>query len=726
VDLGLVEMSGALFSPLWFRVSALRPLLRASVSVQRQLHRGERWYQLADSGAGRRHRLNEAAYRFVGRLDGAQTTGQVWDALVAEFGDAALTQDEAIRVLGQLNTAGLLQCELTPDIERLFRQYRQHVRRRRWLELNPLAVRVRLFNPTRLLTAFDPWLRYLFQPLTLVLWLAVVLPALVAAAHYWPELSAFATAHMDTPRYLLIAWIVYPLIKAVHELGHALAVRRWGGQVQDVGFTLFVLVPAPYVDASAASAFKRRSQRALVSGIGIMVELFIAAIALWVWANVQPGWVRDIAFVVMVIGAVSTILLNGNPLLRFDGYHVLCDVFDLPNLDMRSRAWWSNLLQRRVFLMDVPPLPLAPGERKWMLWYAPLAWLYRLYIGMLMALWVGVKSVLLGVAVALGVAVMMIAVPLVALVRSVTQTAQGAERRRSLRIVWTIASVVLALLVLLPLPYSTVAQAVVWLPEKAEVRAETEGFVRELRVRDGDVVKPGQLLAVLEDPALRAKQAEAHSRMMGLRVQYFNTLQGDRSNAQNFSQALAHAETELAHYETRLTQLEIRSRLAGRMAITRQDDLPGQFLKKGQMLGHVVAPGEVVVRAVVADEDAALVRQRARGAAVWLDERPGRSLPAQVRRDVPAASFKLPSAGLSDVNGGSVATDPADTEHLRTLLPIFTVDVALAEQAENRIERIERIGGRAWVRFDFGAEPLAFQWTRSLGQLLLKHFEKAV
>ncbi len=722
-------MSGALFSPLWFRVSALRPLLRAGVRVQRQLHRGERWYQLADAGSGRRHRLNEAAYRFVGRLNGEQTTGQVWDALVAEFGDAALTQDEAIRVLGQLNTAGLLQCELTPDIERLFRQYRQHVRRRRWLALNPLAVRVRLFDPTRYLTAFDPWLPRLFQPLTFMLWLAVVLPALVAAAHYWPELSAFAATHLDTPHYLLIAWIVYPLIKAVHELGHALAVRRWGGQVQDVGFTLFVLVPAPYVDASAASGFKRRSQRALVSGIGIMVELFIAAIALWVWVNVQPGWVRDTAFVVMVIGAVSTVLLNGNPLLRFDGYHVLCDVFDLPNLDMRSRAWWSHLLQRRVFGIDAPAQPLAPGEQKWMLGYAPLALLYRMYIGVLMTLWVGAKSVLLGAAVALGMIIVMIVAPLAALVRSVTQTVRDAARRRSLRILWAIASVVFAVLVLLPLPYGTVAQAVVWLPEKAEVRAETEGFVRELRVRDGDVVQPGQLLALLDDPALLAKQAEARSRLAALRVQYFNTFQGDRSQVQNFSQALTHAETELTHFDARLAQLEVRSRLAGRMALTRQDDLPGQFLKKGQMLGHVVAPGEVVVRAVVADEDAALVRQRARAATVWLDERPGRSLPAAVRRDVPAAGFKLPSAGLADVNGGSMATDPADSEHLRTLLPVFTVDVALAGQSLDpleRIERIERIGGRAWVRFDFGAEPLAFQWARSLGQLLLKHFEKSV
>ena len=717
-------MSGALLSPLWYRVSALRPRLRASVQVRRQLHREQLWYQLADTGTGRRHRMNAAAYQFIGHLDGERTAGEVWDALVTQTGDTALTQDDAIRVLGQLNMAGLLQCELTPDIERLFRQYRQQVRRRRWLELNPLAVRVRLFNPTRLLTAFDPWLKRLFQPFTFAVWLAVILPALLLAAHHWPALSAFAAAHLESPRYLLIGWCAYPLIKAIHELGHALAVRRWGGEVKDVGFTLFVLVPAPYVDASAASGFTSRSQRAIVSGVGIMVELFIAALAFYVWLNVQAGWVSDIAFVVMLIASVSTVLFNGNPLLRFDGYHLLCDVADLPNLDTRSRAWWSNLLQRRVFGMDAPAPPVAAGERKWLLFYAPLALIYRIYIGLLIALWISVKSVLLGLLVALAAVILLLLVPLHALVRTITQSAQGAQRQRSLRRLWIVSAAVLLLIAVVPLPYGTVSEAVVWLPEQAEVRAQTDGFVRDLRVRDGDAVNPGQVLAVLDDPVLLAKQAEAHSRLLGLRVQYFNTLQSDRLQAQNFSEALAHAEAEITHIDTRIAQLEMRSQLAGRMVITRQDDLPGTFLKRGQPLGYVFAPGAVVVRAVVADEDAALVRLRTRGATVWLDERPGALISGRVTRDVPAATFKLPSAALADQNGGSVPTDPADNDHLRTLQPVFTVDVTLSEYATEHA--IERIGGRAWVRFDFGFEPLALQWARAAGQLLLKHFEKAV
>jgi putative peptide zinc metalloprotease protein len=724
--MGMVGMStsdtagGTLFSPLWYRVAALRPRLRANARVQRQVHRDQIWFQLIDAVTGRRHRVNEAAYRFIGRLDGQRTTGAVWDALLAEFGDAVLTQDDAIRVLGQLNSAGLLQCELTPDIERLFRQYRRRARRRRWMELNPLAVRVRVFNPTRLLAVFDPWLTRLFHPAMLALWLAVVLPALLLALHHWPELSAFAAAHVDTPRYLAIAWFAFPLIKAVHELGHALAVRRWGGDVHDVGFTLFVLVPAPYVDASAASGFPRRSQRALVSGIGIMVELFIAALALYLWLNVQSGWVRDISFVVMLIAAVSTLLFNGNPLLRFDGYHLLCDALDLPNLDTRSRAWWTSELQRRVFRMDVPSLQLAAGERKWMLLYAPLALLYRLYLGVLIALWAGTKSILLGFAIAAAVIFMLAIMPLAALVQSISHSVQGAQHQRAMRILWTLAGVVLAVTLLLPLPYGAVSQGVVWLPEHAEVRAQTDGFVSEIRVRDGDPVVAGQVLAVLDDPELLAKQAEIYSRRLSLRVQYFNVMQTDRVLAQNFFQALAHAETEAQHIDARIAQLEIRSEMAGRMVITRQDDIPGTFLKRGKSLGYVFAPGEVLVRAVVADEDAALVRQRSRGAAVWLDEKPGASLRGQVRRDVPAAAFKLPSAVLADRNGGSVMTDPADTEHLRTLQPVFTVDVALPQHA------LERIGGRAWVRFDFGPEPLAFQWAHTLGQILLKHFEKAV
>lgn len=305
------------------------------------------------------------------------------------------------------------------------------------------------------------------------------------------------------------------------------------------------------------------------------------------------------------------------------------------------------------------------------------------------------------------------------MVSAVTQTPDARTRGRSLRILWVGGALLFAVLTLLPLPYGAVAPAVVWLPEQAELRAQTDGFVRALSVRDDESIQAGQVVAWLDDPDLAAKQAEAQSRLAALRVQYFHVMQTDRVQAQNYAKALEHAQKEAGHYDTRIAQLELRGGRAGRVVLTREQDLAGVYLKKGQALGHVFAPGDMLVRAVVADDDAALVRDRARGASVWLTEQPGKPMAGRVLRDVPAASFKLPDAGLSERNGGVVATDPADSENLRTLQPFFTVDVALHEQA------LERIGGRAWVRFDLGWSPLATQWAHALRRLLLKHVEKA-
>ncbi|MDB5839855.1 MAG: hypothetical protein JWQ23_1807 [Herminiimonas sp.] len=706
----------ALFSPYWYRVAHLRPRLRAQVQVQRQKHRDQVWHQLADASSGRRHRLNQEAWRFVGCLDGRLTVGEVWDAIAHSHGDQALTQDEAIRVLEQLSSAELLQCDLPPDIEALFRQKDKRVRRQRWAALNPFSLRVRLFDPTRFLNRFDPLLPRLFSRTALVLWLMLVIPALLTAARYWPEMKAFGLAHADSPRFLLIAWFAYPLIKALHEAGHALAVRRWGGEVHNVGFTVFVLVPVPYVDASAASGFVQRSRRAVVSAIGIMIELLIAALALYVWANVQPGPVRDAAFVVMLIAGLSTIVFNGNPLLRFDGYFLLCDLIDVPNLDQRSRTWWVTFFQRSLFGADVPALPLAAGERKWMVLYAPLAWGFRLSLGIQMMLWGAGKSAVLGLLFAIAFVAFMLIGPMRVIGRLGMRLLRSGERPRTrLAVAAATAALVLAA-GLLPLPFGTTAQAVVWLPEQAQVRAGTEGVVREVRVRDGDAISAGQILAVLEDPDLLARQAEAGSRLSALRTEQYGALRNSRSQALGMEQAIAHAEAEVARLEERAAQLTIRSDVTGRMVIVRQDDLPGAFLRKGALLGYVMAPGAPMVRAVVPHADAALVRERTRSVSVRLDDNANVAVTALLRRDVPAASLKLPSAALSDRNGGAVVTDPADNEHLRTLEPFFMFDLDLPET------QLQRIGGRAWAYFDFGRSPLVSQWTHSLRQLLIQHF----
>jgi putative peptide zinc metalloprotease protein len=710
-------VAASLFSAQWYRVARVRPRLRAQVRVQRQRWRDQCWFLLSDSATGRQHRINESAYQFVGRCDGQRTVQEVWNALLEARPDDAPTQDEVLRLLGQLSEMELLQSERAAAAETLMRRRVDRRRRRRRSMLNPFAFRLPLGDPTHWLEHLDPLAHALFRPMVFWLWLLGMLAAVLLAGIEWPALRNHAAQQSLGLGTLALAGLIYPAMKALHELGHALAVRRWGGEVREIGIGLLFLVPAPYVDASAATAFSRRSQRAMVGAIGVMVELTLAALGLCVWQLAQPGMVRDAAFAVLFIGSASTLLFNGNPLLRFDAYHVMCDLFDVPNLAERSGAWWGQHLGRVLLGGRVESPEHAASERKWLWSYAPLSLAYRAVLSLTLVLWLGGQWLLLGLVALLYVTVTVLLQPLIGWARQAQATAQpGSDLARlRLRLALVVAGALAALLVV-PLPYSTVAPAVVWLPEKAQVRPEVDGFVVELPMADGAQVKPGDLLVRLENTELLSQREQLASQLEGLRVEHYQQLLRDPNAAQNLTLDLERVQAELQRADERIARLQVRAEVAGMLVMPRQADLAGVYLRHGQMLGHVLAPGALRVRAAVAESDAYLVRHRLRSVEVRLADAPEQVLPALHSGDVPAATHQLPSAALADHGGGPYAIDPEDKDRLRTLQPLFLVDLTLVGHA------LERVGGRAWVRFDHGSQPLAFQAYRRATQLFLRHF----
>ncbi|MFO7541826.1 MAG: biotin/lipoyl-binding protein [Thiobacillus sp.] len=713
--------SDSLFSPNWFRVAQLHPQLGGHVQVRRQPSRDALWYVFTDTATGRQHRLNDIAYQFAGRCTGRLTTNEIWEALLGKLGDHAPSQEEILHLIGQLSEAGMLQVDKLSDVETLFERHDERASKQRRSALNPLFFRINLFNPDTLLRRLDGVAQQLFRTRILVLWSLIVGLALFSAIGHWSELRAHAATYLLTPRYLVLMWLCFPLIKAVHELAHGLAVRRWGGEVTQMGIALLVLVPAPFVDASAASAFRPTYQRVMVSAAGIMTELLIAALALLVWLNIESGLLRDIAFIFAFIGSVSTVLFNGNPLLRFDGYYVMSDALNLPNLSPRSNRYWLYLVQR--YLLKLPgvqsPEP-SRGERVWLLLYAPLSWLYKLFIGMIITFWVASKSFFLGLAAGLFLLYTTLAKPLYKVLRfAFSSPVLGAQRLRTRLITAGAAAFVILLTGIVPMPTTTVAEGVVWLPDRAQLRAETGGFIVSLAARDGERVQPGQLIAVLEDPALEASRRELQGKLDGLRAEHYQTFLSDPFKARNADEAMRPVAAELARVNERLAQLEVRAQITGRLVMPRQQDLPGTYMKQGALLGYVFSPEQVRVRAVVDEHDIALVRGRTRDVGVMLADHPAQVLRAGLTRETPAATQTLPSAALGDRAGGSRITDPTDKEGVKTLEPVFLVDLTLPPDATRRV------GGRAWVHFDHGAEPLVVKWTRRVQQLFLKHFSAA-
>lgn len=712
-------MRESLFSPLWYRVAEQRPRLGPDVAVRQQHNRGEPWYVLAATASGRQCRINHVAYQLVGRFDGQYTVQQLWDALLQDLQDQAPTQDEVIQTLARLAEQGMLDYGGTPDPAAQLRRREQRMAQRRRGNMNPLAFRVPLGDPSALLRRLDGLGPMLFHPTAALAWLAVVVLAALVAAANWPVLSAHAADSLATPRYLFLAWLVFPFIKALHELGHALAVRHWGGEVHEAGISLFVLTPAPYVDASASAGFARRRQRAAVAAMGIMVELALAALALALWLNLQPGLARDLAFVAMFVASVSTLLFNANPLLNFDGYYILCDALDLPNLGTRSRRFWLVLLQRAVFGTGrVPPMEVAPGEAGWLLAYAPLSQLCRIFLGGAIVLWIGHHSVALGAISAVYVVFGALVMPLWRTVRGVLAAAPTVARTwRERGVLGATALGAVLLVFVLPLPFRTAASGVVWMPEQAHARADSEGFIGSFAAQDGQPVQTGQLLATLLDPDLSARRAKLDGELVQLRSERFDAMLSDGIRARNLQEEMERVQGELLRADERLAQLEVRSKAAGMLVMPRQADLLGSFVKRGTTLGHVLDRAEVGVRVAVPERDAALIRQGHVGVQVRLAEAAGRTLAAELVRDVPAAGFELPAAALGSRGGGPYPTDPADERGLRSLEPVVLIDLFLPARA------LERVGGRAWVLFDHGAQPLAVQAYRRLRQLFLQHFD---
>lgn len=713
-------MAQSLFSPAWYRVAALKPKLRAHARVHRHQYRGETWYVLQDLSSERFHRFSPAAYLIIGLMDGEATVQQIWERALAQLGDDAVSQDEVIQLLGQLHAADVMLCDVPPDTAEVFRrrERQEHSRLAKRL-LSVFAWQIPLYDPDRLLDRMLPFVRPLLGWAGLALWCLVVGTAVVLAGAHWRELSENVLDRVLLPENLLMMWVVFPVLKLAHELGHALVVKSRGGEVHEMGVMILVLTPVPYVDASAAWAMRSKWQRIAVGAAGMMVELFIASIALLLWLAAEPGTFRALLYNVMLIAGVSTVLFNANPLLRFDGYYMLTDALEIPNLRQRGTQYLAYLAERYLLgRREAEPPHAAPGERAWFVGWSLASFAYRLFIVVAILIFLGEYSLLLGVIFALFTAAAWFLIPMAKIGNYLLNSPNLRRGRpRALAAAGAVALGVAGLLFVVPLPHRTLAQGVVWLPEESFARAGADGFVDKVVAAPGSWVKPGDMLIETSDPLLATELKVLEARIAELDARYREQAAVDRVRAEIVEEERRFALQNLERARERAAELAIRSRTEGTFVLARAPDLPGRYVRQGDLLAHVVKPEAIIVRAVVSQQDIDLVRNATRGVEVRLVEHLAYPLRASVRRVVPSASEQLPSAALGTQGGGPVAVDPADREGRRSIQRYFQVDVALPPT-----DRPLHVGSRAYLRFDHGWAPVGVQWYRRARQLFLSRF----
>lgn len=721
-------MQQNIFSPYWYRVASLVPRLRKHVQLHRHEYRGQTWYVLQDHSSGRFHRFSTAAYHLIGLMDGRHDMDQIWKHASQSLAEDSLTQGNAIQLLAQLYKADALITDVSPDTQELFR--RQHTSQRR-LKLqkwkSPLSIRVPLIDPDRFIVATLPLVRKLFSVWGLLFWLLVVGSSVVTAFTHWPELTENLVDRVLAGQNILILLLTFPLVKLVHEFGHAYAARVQGGEIHEMGIMFLILMPIPYVDATSSTAFASRWQRALVASAGMLTELFVASIALQIWLNVEPGFISAVMYNIMIIAGVSTLLFNANPLIRFDGYYILVDLIEIPNLGTRSTRYLGYLIQKYLFGVEGIKSPAnAPGERGWFLAYGVASFIYRLFLITFIVFLLVDQYFVIGIILAIWAVVMMAIMPVYKQVKFlVTNKRLNGKRTRAIAISMAFIAL-LAGIALVPVQLATIVEGVVWADQEARVRMDSQGFVEQVLVSNGQPVVSGQVIIVSKNYEMEANLKRLLAQLAQLRAQYDavssgERLQRDRIQADLAREQIVATEARLEKVKGQIDKLLIRSPADGTFVAFNKNSLLGRFLQRGEVLGFVARSNRATVRVLVPQNRIHLVRQQTESVTVRAADQISQELNARVSREVPHASQDLPSAALSFEGGGEIATNPnqrgAGNGKLSAFQRWFQLDIEI-DRAEDEIG----LGERVYARFMHGDERLGVQIYRAIRQVFLSKF----
>jgi len=705
------------FSEHWHRVAGQRVALRTGVRVQPQWFRGEKWFVMHEPFNNQFHRVTPAAWHFIARLDGRDTVETAWKETLAMDGDDAPGQEEAIQLLAQLYQVNFLRGEIAADSALLFQRYRKRRQREtRSVLANLMFPQIPLFDPDRWLVRLLPLAHVMFSRMGAIVWALVIAWGIKTAFDHAPEF-ADQSRNVLAPGNLLPLYATLFCIKAIHEAGHALACRRFGAAVHRVGVSLVFFTPLPYVDATGSWAFQNRWHRIVVSMAGIYTEFFTAALAVFVWAGTSSGPLHAAAFNAMFLASVTTLLFNANPLLRYDGYYILSDLLEIPNLNTRSNAMLRHLAEHHLLGVQQSANPAHTTGEAWLLTvYGIASALYRivLFSGIL---WIiSGKWLLLGALLATVCVVKWLIVPPIRYIKYLAKSpALARSRPRAIAVSLAATALLLALLCAVPFPDHFRAPGMLEAAQFSQVFAQSSGVVDDVVVKSGSAVRAGQLLARLRNRELDLELEAAEAGRAQTLAEQERALSEHPEEVEPLQIRLDADQKEIARLDGQIAALEIKAPAAGLWFSQHLDNAKGQWLLRGQEIGYLIQPDAWNFRAVVPQSQSrALFAEELRSAEIRFPGAAAIAIPVESFRIIPAKQQILPSAALGWQGKGPLEVDARQPDGIHAVEPFFEVRAVLARGGEDLL----RQGRTGFIRFTLPPRPIGAQLWRRLGQLL--------
>ena len=674
-----------------FEFSQARLRLKDSLRFTMRQSGGGITYLVEDDVTGRFFRVGLAQYTFMTMLDGNRTVSTALMKTATLLREHAIDENEAANLCKWAIESGLVESETGNSAARRHEQHEQQQKQKMVSYLNPMMIRIPLFNPDTLVSTISRFTNFLISPLGAAIWLAVVIFGFFQLLSNWDEFFLNRVSSFSAEDFIWIAltWVV---LKLIHELAHSLVCKKYGGRVASCGILILLMIPMPFVDVTSSWRFDNKWKRILTSAAGMLSEVFMAAIACYVWVSSGPGPIQYHAGNVIIAASLHTLLFNINPLMRFDGYYMLADWLEIPNLSPSGRQWLKGVFTWMYFGKKAAPLKETGFRGLAVRIYGVLAmlWFFTIAIGLSLAASGLIEG--FGLIVALIGIVMWVGIPLLKLCKYVAVGTDTDKPNRP----WFAMAMLLTVCLVGGFLYACPSPSVVSAPIVIEyellsvVRSNASGFVKSIHVVDGQMVDEGELLVTLENPEL---EQELKSLLIDIEISKLRT--NSLYNQEKISEVQLEKETLIslikrkAELEQQVNDLVIYAPQTGEVLARDLHVSTGKHFTPGTEILSIGQPGEIQAVALTKQTDIDWVSANPEAEVdllIWGRDKDS-LIPGKISLINPRARDDLPHEAFSASVGGPLAVVPRqqvegkseDEQDVMLTQPRVPVEIALTE-----------------------------------------------
>ena len=677
------------------RVLPLR--MRPDLSVRHHRYQGKPYWVIKEPVGLKYYRFQEEEYSILRMLDGTCSFEDIKDRFEREYAPQKISLHDLQHFIGMLHRSGLLITDAEGQGPQLRKRRDQNARKELLSRLsNVLAIRFKGIDPDRILNFLAPYTNWFFSKWALIFFAVLGICALLLLGTQFETFrSRLPTFHsFFGPENWIFLGATLAITKVLHEFGHGLSCKRFGGECHEIGVMILVLTPCLYCNVSDSWLLPNKWHRAAIGAAGMYVEVVLATLATFLWWFSEQGTFNNVMLSIMFICSVSTVLFNGNPLLRFDGYYILSDIAEIPNLRQKSSKILHRLMAQYMLGIEQQEDPFLPQTNRWFFaLYTLAAVMYRWVV--VFSIFLFLNKVLepyglkvLGQIVALAGVFGLVVQPMWQLGKFFHVPGRMHQvKKKNVMITATIVVALIAAFAYLPLPYSVKCPLEVQPRDARVAYALIPGTLMELKVEAGQEVREGDLLAVMSNDELQMSVNDIENAVRQFKSQ-LDQLERQVSlrdnpelagNIDEVDELLQSAKQQLVEQKAELAKLEIRAPADGIVMpapIKKAQPSPdgrlqswagslldrsnlGAFLEPNDELCRIGDPAKFEAQLAVDQADIDYLAE-GQGVRILLDAYVNNVIETTIEReeDISREPMKYTPQSMSVQAGGKLATKP--------------------------------------------------------------------